>query len=176
MSKGLLVAALLACCTVTARADDSNFSTHLQAKFQSRGCTICHDFFEKERGGLAFAGHQGRSPEMCVVCHTSEVTGFQNADEWFAQPGLYVSGMDAKQTCEATQSALHAKFKSRKLVARQLEKHLFEDPRVLWGIEGATPRSGALPGGKKEADLVKGGLAKWRKEVTAWIEGGMKCQ
>jgi len=175
MKNGLLVAALLAC-SATARADDSNFSTHLQAKFHTKGCTICHDFFEKERGGLAFAGHKERSPEMCVVCHSSEVTGFQYAEECFAQPGLYVSGMDARQTCEATKSALHAKFKSRKLVARQLEKHLFEDPRVLWGIEGATPRSGALPGGKKEADLVKGGMAKWRAEVTAWIEGGMQCQ
>jgi hypothetical protein len=175
MKKGLLVAAMLACSAV-AMADDSNFSTHLQAKFQTRGCTICHDFYEEGRGGLSFAGHMGRSVEMCVVCHSSAVTGFQNADDWFAQPGLYFSGMDARQTCEATKVALHAKFKNKTLVRRQLEKHLFEDPRVLWGIDGATPRSGALPGSKKEADLVKGGMAQWRAEVTAWIEGGMQCR
>jgi hypothetical protein len=175
MKKGLLVAALLTWST-TALADDSAFSTHLQAKFQTRGCTICHDFFEQQRGGLSFTGHKGRSVEMCVVCHSSAVTGFQHADDWFAQPGLYTSGMDAKQTCEATKSALHAKFKNTSLIKRQMEKHLFEDPRVLWGIDGATPKSGALPGGKKEADLVKGGMAKWRAEVTAWIEGGMQCR
>jgi len=175
MKNGLLIAAILAC-SATAMADDSNFSTHLQAKFQTRGCTICHDFFEKERGGLSFTGHKGRSADMCVVCHTSAVTGFQQVEDWFAQPGLYFSGMNAQQTCEATKSALHARFKNKALVARQLEKHLFEDPRVLWGIDGATPKSGALPGGKKEEDLVKGGMAKWRTEVTAWIEGGMQCQ
>ena len=176
MKKVILVLAAILACSVLAMADDSNFSDHLQAKFQTRGCTSCHDFFEKERGGLVFTGHKGRSAEMCVLCHTSKITGFRNADEWFAQQGLYVSGMDAKQTCEATKSALHARFKNSKLVARQLEKHLFEDPRVLWGIEGATPKSGALPGGKKEEDLVKGGMANWQAEVTAWIQGGMKCQ
>jgi Domain of unknown function (DUF4431) len=54
--------------------------------------------------------------------------------------------------------------------------HLFEDARVLWGIEGATPNSGMLPGGKKENDLVKDGFAKWKDQVRAWIQGGMKCE
>lgn len=175
MKKGLLLAALLAG-SAPALADDSKFSTHLQAKFQTKGCTVCHDFFDKERGGLAFKGHKGRGAEICIYCHTSEVTGFEHADEWFAQPGLYLSGMDAVQTCETTKDSAHAKFKNSKLVARQLEKHLLEDPRVLWAIEGATPKSGALPGGKKEPDLVKGGMARWRAEVTAWIRGGMKCE
>jgi len=43
-------------------------------------------------------------------------------------------------------------------------------------IEGATPNSGMLPGGKKEKDLVKEGLPKWKEQVRAWIQGGMKCQ
>jgi hypothetical protein len=175
MKKCLIVAAIFAC-TVPAMAGDNGFGSRLQAKFQVRGCTICHDFFEQKQGGLSFASHKGRSPEICVACHSSAVTGFEHADEWFAQPGLYTSGMDAQQTCEAVKSALNAKFKKKALVARQLEKHLFEDPRVLWGIEGATPRSGMLPSGKKEADLVKGGLAQWRAEVTAWIDGGMECK
>jgi hypothetical protein len=162
--------------SISALAGDSDFSTHLYSKFQTRGCTTCHDFFEKERGGIAFKSHEGRSPDMCMYCHTSEVTGFKHADEWFAQPGLYTSGMDSQQTCEATKTALHAKFKSKGLVARQMELHLFEDPRVLWGIEGATANSGMLPGGEREKSLVKEGLAKWKDQVKAWIQGGMKCQ
>ena len=171
-----IVAAIVSAFYIPAFADDSNFSTHLFAKFQVRSCTICHDFFENDRSGIAFTSHKGRTPEMCVWCHTQDVTGFAHADEWFAQTGLYTSGMDARQTCEAVKTSLHAKFKNQEMVARQLETHLFEDPRVLWGIEGALPRSGMLPGGAKEQDLVKGGLPEWRKQVRAWIKGGMKCQ
>ena len=71
---------------------------------------------------------------------------------------------------------LFAKFKSKELIARDLEHHLLEDPRVLWGIEGATPQSGNLPFKNKEIDLVEGGLDEWKKEVMAWIKGGMKCE
>lgn len=175
MKISIFVAVLLAW-SISALADDSNFSNHLFPKFQTKGCTTCHDFFEKERGGIAFTSHKGRTPDMCVFCHTQEITGFKHADEWFAQPGLYTSGMNSQQTCEATKTALHAKFKNKEMVARELEVHLFEDPRVLWGIEGATPKSGMLPGGVKEKDLVKEGLPKWKDQVRAWIQGGMKCQ
>jgi hypothetical protein len=175
MKISIFVVALLAC-SIPALADDSNFTKHLFSKFQAKGCTTCHDFFEKGRGGISFTSHQGRTPDMCVFCHTQEITGFQHADDWFAQPGLYTSGMNAQQTCEATKTALHAKFKNNEKVARQLEVHLFEDPRVLWGIEGATPKSGMLPGGAKEKELVKEGLLKWKDQVRAWIQGGMKCQ
>lgn len=174
MKISVFVVVLLAW-SISALADDSNFSNHLFSKFQTRGCTTCHDFYEKERG-IAFNSHKGRTPEMCVYCHTRGITGFKHADEWFAQPGLYTSGMDSQQTCEATKAALHAKFKNNEMVARQMELHLFEDPRVLWGIEGATPKSGTLPGGVIEKDLVKEGLPKWKHEVRAWIQGGMKCQ
>jgi hypothetical protein len=162
--------------SITALAGDSNFSTHLYPKFQTKGCTNCHDFFDKKRAGLVFKSHKGRSPDGCIYCHKQDVTGFKHADEWFAQPGLYTSGMDAKKTCEAIKTALHAEFKNKEMVARQMELHLFEDPRVLWGIEGATPNSGTLPGGEKEKDLVKEGLTKWKEQVRAWIKGGMKCQ
>lgn len=162
--------------SISALADDSNFSTHLFSKFQVKGCTTCHDFFERERGGIAFSSHMGRTPDMCVFCHTQEITGFRRADEWFAQPGLYTSGMDSQQTCEAIKITLHAQFKNKAMVARQLEIHLFEDPRVLWGIEGASPNSGMLPGGKKEQQLVKEGLTKWKDQVRVWIQSGMKCQ
>lgn len=175
MKTGMFVAVLLVC-SVSALADDSNFSTHLYSKFQTKGCTNCHDYFEKERGGLAFKSHRGRSAETCVACHTKDVTGYDHADEWFAQPDLYTSGMDAKQTCEAVKTALHAKFKNKEKLARQMELHLLEDPRVMWGIEGATANSGMLPFGGKQADLVKGGLPVWKDQVTKWIEGGMKCQ
>ena len=180
MNIRIVIFVAVTCIAVTwsfsASADDTHFSTQLFAKFQTRGCTTCHDFFEKEHNGLAFKSHKGRTPDMCVLCHTHEVTGFSHSDEWFAQPDLYTSGMDAKQTCEATKKALHAQFKSKELLARQLELHLFEDPRVLWGIEGATPNSGMLPGGKTEKDLVKEGLPKWKAQVKAWIQGGMKCE
>jgi hypothetical protein len=175
MRIGILFMALSAL-SAPVYGDDSNFSTHLYAKFQTKGCTICHDYFEKERGGLAFTDHKGRTPDMCVLCHRKEVTGFKHTDDWFAQPGLYTSGMDPQQTCEAIKTALNTKFKNKGMVARQMEHHLFEDPRVLWGIEGATPNSGMLPGGKKEKDLVKEGLPKWKEQVREWIEGGMKCQ
>lgn len=162
---------------ITAQAaDDSLFSTHLFAKFHVDACTLCHDFHSQTGDGLAFYSHKGRSPESCVSCHRQSVTGFEHPEEWFAQPGLYLSGMDAKETCETTKTALHARFKSQALLARAMKKHLFEDPRVLWGIEGATPDSGRLPSGKVEADLVKGGLQAWKAEVTAWIDGGMKCE
>lgn len=162
--------------SITALADDSKFSDHLYAKFQVKACTKCHDYFEKDRGGLAFASHKGRSPDMCVYCHADGVTGFKHSDEWFAQPGLYTSGMDVQQACESIKTALHARFKNKGMVARQMETHLFEDPRVLWGIEGATAKSGQLPGGELEKDLVKGGLPKWKDQVKAWIAGGMSCK
>ncbi len=157
-------------------ADDSKFSTNLFAKFQVKACTKCHDYFEEERGGLSFKDHKGRSVEMCVVCHKEGITGFEHQEEWFALKGLYTSGMDAQQTCESTKKALHSAFKSRALNNRQMEKHLLEDPRVLWGIDGATPKSGGLPNGKRENDLVKGGMVLWKEQVNAWIQGGMKCE
>jgi hypothetical protein len=157
-------------------ADDTLFSTNLFAKFQVKGCTVCHDFHSQVRGGLAFGSHKGRSPASCTGCHRQAVTGFEHPEEWFAQPGLYESGMDARQTCETIRTAVHAQFKSQALLAKEMKAHLFEDPRVLWGIEGATANSGKLPGGKAEADLVKGGMERWKAEVTAWIDGGMKCE
>lgn len=175
MKTGFFLIVLLAW-SFSAQADDSSFKTHLFAKFQTRGCTACHDFFEKGREGAAFNSHEGRTADMCVICHNKETTGFKFADDWFAQPGLYTSGMNSSQTCEAVKTAQHTKFKNRAMVARQMEAHLLEDPRVLWGIEGATPQSGVLPGGEKESNLVKGGFPAWKNQVKAWIQGGMKCQ
>ena len=160
-----------------AHADDTLFSTNLFAKFHAGSCTICHDYWEKDKNGLAFTSHKKRNDvNRCIKCHKSSVTGFKHSDDWFAQPELYTSGMDAKTTCEKIMEVLFAKFKSRELLARDLEHHLLEDPRVLWGIEGATPESGNLPFKKKETDMVEGGLDEWKKEVMAWIEGGMKCE
>ena len=156
-------------------ADDSKFSAHLAAKFQAKACLNCHDFFEKKLGGLSFKSHKGRTPEDCTACHTASVTGFHDEDEWFARTGIYTSGMTSKQICETVKAALHDKFKSKALLAKHMEKHLLEDPRVLWGIAGATPMSGNLPEGKRQKDLVKGGLAQWKAQVKAWINGGMKC-
>lgn len=172
----LVVSGMVLWAMAASAADETLFSTHLFAKFQVHGCTVCHDFHTQKRGGLAFAGHQGRSAESCAACHRQAVSGFEHPEEWFAQPGLYESGMDARQTCETTRTALHAGFKSQALLARQLKKHLFEDPRVLWGIAGATPNSGKLPNGKVESDLVKGGMEQWKTEVTAWVDAGMKCE
>jgi hypothetical protein len=171
-----LMVVFLVFMSVPAFADDSKFSTHLFAKFQSKSCTKCHDFYEQKLGGLAFKDHKGRSAEICVFCHQKNVTGYKHPEDWFAMSGLYTSDMDARQTCEAIKSAMHAKFKSKALNKRDMEKHLFEDPRVLWGIEGATPESGQLPGEKKEADLVKGGIALWKEQVNAWIQDGMECE
>lgn len=170
-----MFALFLLCSGAPSFAGESGFSTHLHKKFQVKACTVCHDFFEKKSKGLSFKDHKGRTPDMCVLCHTQEVTGFKNTDDWFARPGLYTSAMSARQACEAIKTAIHARFKHPSLVARELEKHLLEDPRVLWGIEGATANSGMLPEDKKETDLVKGGLELWKEQVRAWIEGGMKC-
>ena len=175
MKRGLLAVVLMSW-GLPALADDSDFSAHLHAKFQVKACTVCHDFFEKKLGGLSYKSHKGRTPDMCVGCHAQDVTGFKEEDDWFAMPGLYTSRMNARQTCDAVMSALRAKFKNPTMVARQLKKHLFEDPRVLWGIEGALPNSGMLPEGNRQKDLVKGGLQEWEKQVSAWIEGGMKCK
>lgn len=160
-----------------ARADDSLFSANLYAKFQVKACTTCHDFHEQGKDGLYFNSHaKRRDVNRCTNCHSQQVSGFEHVAEWYARPGLYTSGQDAKGTCETTKRALHAEFKSDDLLAAQMEKHLFEDPRVLWGIEGALPNSGKLPFNKQEADLVKGGMEEWKAQVTAWIKGGMKCE
>jgi len=160
-----------------AQADDSLFSAKLFDKFQAKSCTNCHDFYEKAKSGLSFGTHANRRDvNRCTSCHTKGVTGFEHSSEWFAQPGLYTSGLDAKATCETTKEALHSEFKSNVLLAKQFETHLFTDPRVLWGIEGATPKSGNLPFNKKEVNLVKGGLEEWKEQVMAWINGGMKCE
>lgn len=175
MKRGVLAVVLMVW-GLPARADDSDFSAHLHAKFQVKACTTCHDFFEKKLGGIAYKSHKERTADMCVACHTREVTGFKEEDDWFAMPGLYLSRMNARQTCEAVMTSVHAKFKNPAMVARQLKKHLFEDPRVLWGIEGALPTSGMLPEGKTQPDLVKGGFPEWERQVNAWIEGGAKCK
>jgi len=172
----LLVLGLLLGGSFARAADDTLFSTHLFAKFQVRACTVCHDFHTAARNGVAFGTHKGRSPESCASCHRQAVSGFEHPEEWFARPGLYESGMDARQTCETTLAALNARFKSQALLKRDLRRHLFEDPRVLWGIAGATAYSGNLPSGKVEKDLVPGGLEAWKSEVNAWIDGGMKCE
>lgn len=161
----------------TAHANDTLFSTNLFAKFHAGSCTICHDFFEKEKDGLAFTTHaKRRNVERCTSCHKSGITGFKHSSDWFAQPGLYTSGMDSKATCEKIMEVLNAKFQSKDLLARDLEHHLLEDPRVLWGIKGATPESGDLPFKKKETDMVEGGFDEWEKQVLAWIKGDMKCE
>lgn len=174
MKRGLLAIVLMSA-GFSARADDSLFSANLHAKFQVKACTVCHDFFERKLGGLAYKSHKGRTAETCVGCHSRDVTGFTDEEDWFAMPGLYTSRMNARQSCEAVMKALHAQFKNPEMTARQLKKHLFEDPRVLWGIEGALPTSGALPEDKRQSDLVKGGMTQWKAQVTAWIDGGMKC-
>ncbi len=158
-------------------ADDSLFSTNLYAKFHAGSCTICHDFFEKDKNGLSFTTHKKRrDTNRCITCHKSGVTGFKHSSEWFALPGLYTSNMDVKTTCEKIMEALNASFKSKELLAKELEDHLLNDPRVLWGIEGATPNSGILPRKKQEKDMVEGGMDEWKEQVMAWINGGMKCE
>ncbi len=160
-----------------ALADDTLFSTNLYAKFHAGSCTICHDFFEKDKNGLAFATHaKRRDSNRCTSCHKSGITGFKHSSEWFAQPGLYTSGMDPKTTCQKIMEVLNAAFKNKELLAREIEDHLLKDPRVLWGIKGATPESGNLPFKKRETDLVEGGLDEWKEQVMAWIKGGMKCE
>ncbi len=162
---------------LSARAGDHVFSRRLYPKFQTRACTVCHDFYERTRNGLAFSSHRKRlDPNRCPKCHNAGVTGFKHPEEWFAMPGLYTSGMSPRQTCKKIKEALHARFKSDRLIAAQVERHLFTDPRVLWGIEGATEKSGRLPFKKREKDLVKGGLDEWGKEVRMWTAGGLECE
>jgi len=157
--------------------DDTLFSTNLYAKFQVKACTTCHDFHEQDKDGFYFNSHaKRRDVNRCRICHNQKVTGFEHVKDWFAMPGLYLSDMNAKETCEQIKTAFHAEFKSDDLLAAQMENHLFNDPRVLWGIEGATPNSGKLPFTKQEVDLVKGGMEEWKAQVLAWINGGMKCE
>jgi len=173
--KSAIFACLIAGLGLTAWADDAAFSTRLFPKFQVKACTNCHDFFDKELKGLSSSTHKGRTPKTCAMCHSKTITGFQHPFEWFARTGLYTSGMDEKQTCEAIKSALHAKFKSPALLARDMENHLLNDARVLWAIAGATPNSGKRPDRSKQQDLVKGGLDQWRAQIKAWIKDGMRC-
>ncbi len=158
-------------------ADDTLFSTNLYAKFHAGSCIICHDFFEEDKNGLSFTTHaKRRDADRCTNCHKEKVTGFEHRSDWFAQPDLYTSDMDVKTTCEKIMEAMNAAVKSKALLAKEMEDHLLTDPRVLWGIEGATPNSGNLPFKKKEPDLVEGGMEEWKAQVMAWIEGGMKCE
>lgn len=171
----LLLLGLLFLSTVATAADDVRFSAHLHSKFQVKGCTVCHDYHESKLNGLSFSTHKGRSAESCRLCHTPAVTGFEHPEEWFARPDLYTSGMNAKDTCEKIKAAMRAEFKSKPLFAKEMRKHLLEDPRVLWGIEGATPQSGMMPQKKKQEDLVQGGMEEWKAQVEAWIQAGMPC-
>lgn len=171
----LVIVLLVAFMSERAWNNDITFSTHLYPKFQSKGCTHCHDFFERNLNGLSFTTHRDRSAEKCVECHDREVTGFARPADWNAQAGLYTSDMNAQQTCETVIKVITAKSTHPDKVAGDLAKHLFESPRVLWGIAGATPRSGMLPKEQMEPDLVQGGLEQWKTEVNAWIKGGMKC-
>lgn len=171
-----IVFAAMAMTVQPALAEDVKFSTNLHEKFQAKACTQCHDFHDKERKGFYYNTHVSRRDvNRCSTCHTQDVTGFEHAHEWFAMPSLYMSGMDAKTTCETIKKSFHPEFKSDALQAQQMQTHLLTDPRVLWGIEGATPKSGNLPFGKKEPGMVKGGIDEWKSQVTAWISGGMKC-
>ena len=52
MKISIFVVVLLAW-SIAALADVSNFSAHLYSKFQVKGCTNCHNFFDKKLGGLA---------------------------------------------------------------------------------------------------------------------------
>lgn len=177
MLKCILPALLSLAFGAAQAADDALFSTHLHAKFQQKSCTQCHDFHEKDKKGFYYNTHASRrDPNHCSACHTQEVTGYEHVGDWFAMPGLYTSGMDAKETCEKTKEAMHAKFKSDEELAFNLQNHLLTDPRVLWGIEGATPKSGSLPFDGKEENMVKGGFDEWKTQVMAWINGGMKCE
>ncbi|MBL6992195.1 MAG: hypothetical protein ISR65_20590 [Bacteriovoracaceae bacterium] len=155
---------------------DTLFSTNLYPKFQARACTKCHDFYEKKLNGLSFTTHKKRVAERCIECHKQKVTGFQHPGDWQAQPGLYTSGMNAKQTCEAIKRSMKAQFKSKKILARDFVKHVFGSPRVKWGIEGATPQSGRLPEELMSGELLQGGFEKLKAEVQAWVEGGMICK
>jgi hypothetical protein len=83
--------------------------------------------------------------------------------------------MNALQTCETIKREMHVQFKHNGKAARDMTEHLLESPRVLWGIAGATPKSGKLPKGNTEKNLVQGGLAQWKTEVNTWIQGGMVC-
>ncbi len=178
ISAGVVIGAVLLVSTLSNKfiASEVVFSTRLYPKFQAKACTQCHDFFLQKLNGLSFNSHIERTAEKCVECHKQEVTGFATADEWFAQPGLYTSDMNAQQTCETIMNGMQAQFKHKDKLARDLAKHLFESPRVLWGIAGATPNSGRLPEKKMELGLVQGGMEEWKAEVNAWIQGGMKCQ
>ncbi len=171
------LAAMLVFTFSIVNADDTLFSTNLYAKFHAGSCTICHDFFEEDKNGLSFTTHaKRRNTDRCITCHKTKVTGFEHSSEWFAQPGLYTSNMDVKTTCETIMEAMNAAFKSKELLAKEMEDHLLTDPRVLWGIEGATQKSGNLPRKKRETDLVEGGMVEWKAQVMAWIKGGMKCE
>ncbi|HIJ95700.1 MAG TPA: hypothetical protein HPP94_08180 [Desulfuromonadales bacterium] len=177
LSVGAIILIVLLFATLQRRAPNRAvmFSTHLFPKFQSKGCTTCHDFFEKKLDGLALTTHRELTAEKCVECHDKEVTGFARADDWFARPGLYTSDMNALQTCETIKREMHVQFKHRGKAARDMTEHLLTSPRVLWGIAGATPKSGKLPKGRVEKELVQGGLKQWEADVTAWIQGGMEC-
>lgn len=173
--RSLFLSLILTTASAIAAADDSRFATHLHAKFQVKGCTACHDYHEEKLKGIAFSTHKGRKPESCKMCHSQAVSGFAHPEDWFARPNLYTSGMNAKDTCESTKKAMNAEFKSQALLAKEMRKHLLEDPRVLWGVEGATPKSGMLPEKKEQEDIVKGGPAEWKAQVEAWIQAGMPC-
>lgn len=176
-SLSVLLLLSLSLASGNAQADDALFSANLYTKFQAKACTNCHDFYDQEKDGRSFNTHAKRlDVNRCATCHTTAVNGFAHVEEWFAVPGLYTSGMDAKTTCEKIKEVLHFEFKSDTLRAAQMKKHLLTDPRVLWGIEGATPQSGNLPFHKKEAGMVTGGMEEWTAQVSAWIDGGMKCE
>lgn len=148
---------------LSAHAAPVRFSDALMAKFHHDRCLQCHQFNSKASTGRAYGSH--RSRYLCETCHKPSLTGLA-VGEWMAPEGsrMDYTGKSARETCEMALRNVGSGNKKE-----LLRHHLLFDQRVLWAIQG-----GMTPSGQRER--VPGGVEAWRRDVSAWIDGGMLCE
>lgn len=139
------------------------FSDALHGKFHHARCLQCHQFNSNRSNGRAYTSHRNRY--LCETCHKPVLTGL-SVGEWMAPEGgrMDYTGKSARETCLMALRNVGSGDKKERL-----RHHLLHDQRVLWAIQG-----GMTPGGPRER--VPGGVEAWRRDVNAWVDGGMSCE
>lgn len=143
-------------------APGAGFAETLYPLFQHPRCLTCHQFNSARSQGLAYSTHRNRY--LCDTCHSPDLTGLKGG-EWQAPlPRLDWTGLAPRETCELIKRNTGAAD-----AARRLREHLLHDARIHWALD-----SGMTPGGPRPTP--EGGSAVWRREVQAWLAGGMRCE
>jgi hypothetical protein len=163
MKRSILFWLVIASVVLSGHAAPLKFSDALYPKFHHDRCLQCHQFNSKTSNGRSYGSHRNRY--LCENCHKSRLTGL-TPGEWMAPEGgrMDYTGKSARETCLMVLRNIGSGDKKA-----LLRRHLLQDQRVLWAIQG-----GMTPAGARER--VPGGVDEWRRDVNAWIDDGMFCE